>query len=169
MRYAVNEYVKYGSNGVCLVDSTTSQKTERGGQERLFYVLKPVAHPSSTIFVPVDNPALEAKMRYVLSKAEIDKLIVESKDATLPWIDDRNARKDAFHNAIARSDQKELLLLVSCIYQRKQDLQAHNKKLAASDEAVLKQAEALIEDEFAFALGLNRGEVSRYIEAKLSS
>lgn len=169
MRYAVNDYVKYGPNGVCLVDGTTRQKSDRGGAERLYYILKPVAHPGSTIFVPVDNPALEDKMRYVLTQAEIDKLIVESRSIAFPWIDDRNARKDAFRAAIAKSDQRELLALVRCIYLRKQELTAKGKKLSATDEGVLKQAEALIEDEFAFSLHLPNGEVSRYIEEKLGA
>ena len=62
---------------------------------------------------------------------------------------------------------RRILLSVGMLYLHKQELIAQGKKLASSDEAMLREAEKLTENEFAFVLGLNADEVGSYIRARL--
>jgi RNA polymerase-interacting CarD/CdnL/TRCF family regulator len=137
------------------------------GEEREFYVLRPVANPASTIYVPLDNTTLTSRMMGVLTKSEIDKLITTSNAQSLEWVNDRNDRRAFFHSIISKCDRRELMLLVSCIYEKKTELINNGKKLASSDDEALKFAERLIEDEFSFSLGLACSEVGEYIRGRL--
>ncbi len=162
-----NEYVRYGANGVCLIEDVTKMKV--AGEERNFYVLRPVASNSSTIYVPADNETLTERMKRVLTKAEIDGLITTTRKQSINWVNDRNDRREYFHSIIAKCDRSELLLLISCIYKKRHELVSVGKRLAASDDEALKLAERLIEDEFSFSLGLGCDEIGEYIRGKLGA
>lgn len=88
-----------------------------GASRRLYYVLKPVYHEDSTIFVPVDNPARTGKMHRLLRALSLQK---------------------------AR-------------------LGAQRKKLHAAEEAILKEAERELNEEFAYVLGLSLEETPAFI------
>ena len=68
--FQVNDMVLYGTNGVCKV--VDIDERDCGGRMVEYYILKPIYAANSTIFVPVNNEKLTSKMRYVLTKEEID-------------------------------------------------------------------------------------------------
>ena len=127
--YRKGEYVRYSCNGVCLVDDIRMTSLSRKDAPKEFYILKPVSNPSSTIFVPTGSPALVAKMARLPTREELDQLILSTKDEHLPWVDDRKVRLANFQAIIKACDLRELLCLISCIYQRKQSLLHAGKKL----------------------------------------
>lgn len=59
--YRVNDTVVYGAQGVCRIADIT--KRDIGGMPMDYYVLKPVYDDNSTLFVPISNDKLTAKMR----------------------------------------------------------------------------------------------------------
>ena len=65
MHYHVQDTVLYGQSGVCRIADIAEKDV--GGGLRAYYVLQPVFEESATIFVPVGNEALTAKMRRVMS------------------------------------------------------------------------------------------------------
>ena len=57
--------------------------------------------------------------------------------------------------------------LCACIHTHRQSLAQEGKHLSGSDEAILKQAERLVESTFSFSLDIPRSEVGAYIRALL--
>ena len=165
--YAVNDYVRYATNGVCKIDAVKTMDASGSREPELYYVLTPVGNPSATLYVPAENELLTAKISHVLSKDDLDALIVSSAETMLDWPEDRKARNEFFRDILRRCDQRELLKLVSCIYLKKCELAAADGKLSATDEGVLKQAEKLIQNDFAFVLGIDENEVGAYIRTLL--
>jgi len=159
------DYVRYANNGVCqIMDDTTLP----GMGEGMFYVLKPNANPNSTIFVPAFNEKLVSKMQYVLTREEINSLIrTAAQGQDILWSADRKERMERFHTILRNCDPAALIGLAGCLYRKKKEFAELGKKLSASDETALKQAEELIENEFAFSLGLSGAEVHSYIRTRL--
>lgn len=56
--------------------------------------------------------------------------------------------------------------MIKTLRLRRKALSACGKKLRVTDEAALTSAEKVLYDEFAYALGIARDEVTSYIEAK---
>lgn len=164
--FHVGDHVSYACNGVCRVEDIRADQV--GSGEKTFYILKPVADPGSTIFVPVDSAPLLAKMQPLPSRAEIDALIRSARADAMAWEENRKIRAAQFQATIKACDLRELLRLTCCIYQHKQQLNALGKKLPASDDAALHRAEALIENELSFVLSLSREQVGPYIQEKLA-
>jgi len=168
MQYSKGDYIRYSQNGVCYIEDIKQMKNPVFQNNlKQFYVLKPVGNEKSTVYVPTDNAELTSRMRYILKKQDIDSLIDSVKKSSLEWINDRRLRAESFKKIIKTSDQQELLKLVSCIYLKKQEWAVAGKKLSATDDGILKQAEELIDNEFTFVLGLKKGQVGEYIRNRL--
>lgn len=161
------EYVVYAGTGICVIDDIRTLSLPNPGNDRLYYVLRPLSNPHSTLYIPCDNDTLVSKMRYVLTKAEIDRLLLDIKDRKMVWIEDKNARSDYFHKILSAGNQQELLLLVGSIYLKKQERASAGKKLPFSDENILKTTERLVSEEFAFSLQIPVEKVNHYIQEKL--
>lgn len=162
-RFEKGQYVVYGTNGICLVEDIKRMSFTRGMAEADYYVLNPGTNNDSTIFVPLDNEILLSKMRALMTKEEIDSLLLGTKGKEIKWNTDRRLRTEAFHEILMQGVTEELLLMISCIYLRKRELINENKKLPITDSNTLKAAEQLVEEEFSHVLGINAGEVGKYI------
>lgn len=94
MQYKKGDYVKYASSGVCIIEDIRTMDSISKGRE--FYVLKPIKDTKSTVYVPLDNETLTEKMRYIMTKQEIDDLLKSIKFTDISWIDDRKIRSQTF-------------------------------------------------------------------------
>ena len=160
---SVNGYVNYGSAGICKVESISPLDFQKNSKE-LYYTLIPVFQNNSKVYVPADKKELVSKMREILSKEEIDKLILDVKNQSLRWNPCYKARIDQFHDILFRRDERELLMLISCLYIRNKEAE---KGLTPGDVRVMKLAEDIIKKEFAFSLNISEEEVDNYIKNKL--
>ena len=123
--FAVGDNVLYGADGVCTI-------TEHGlrdffGSTREYYILKPNADPSGTVYVPADNPALVEKMRRLMTKEEIDGILAEcagadngngtSPDCESPdWIADDGERKHTYDEILQSGDRQQIFRMIRALY-----------------------------------------------------
>lgn len=164
-KFEKSQYIRYGANGVCQIgDIGTLPGMDASKQ---YYILQPIADKKSVYYIPVDSEALTSKMRPLLTRQEIDDTIDSVKGTAYVWIEDRNTRLESFRAALRNSDTRQTLLIVGSLYRHKEQLLAVGKKPSSSDDFLLKEAEGLIENEFAFVLGLESGEIGPYIRARL--
>lgn len=159
--YKKGEYIHYASAGICMVEDITSLGYLNNDEE--FYILKPVGSKNSTVYVPVDNAEMTSKMRKILSRESIDQTIIHSLNGAVEWHTDRKRRNVVFKEILKSGECTEILKMIKCIYLEKLKLEAGGKKLSAADEAVLKAAEGLIDNEFSFALNIDEMGVGEYI------
>ena len=165
MTYQKGDHVRYGTNGVCVIADIETMTSMDRRSVKDYYVLRPVAESGTKIFVPLDNPVLLGKMHAILTREEINAAIRQSAADPLPWVGERSRRAEAFKEILKAAEPFPLLQLCSCIHGRRLQLSAEGRHLSGSDEAILKQAERLVENEFAFSLDIPRSEVAAYIHA----
>ena len=166
-RFQKGEYVVYSNAGVCHVEDIKRMKFSAQDEEQTYYILQPIGNAASTLYIPLDNEKLNAKLRKVLTRDEIDHILAEIKEKELHWEEDKKKRAEKFKEILKEKEQKKMLLLVSCIYLKKQELLSCGKKLNFTDEGVLQEAERYIDEEFAFSLDIPIGQVGIYIQDKL--
>ena len=159
-----NDFVHYGAYGVCRVEDLRPMRFGPGEPLREYYVLRSVDQNGADIYVPADNPALTARMRPVLSQEEIDRLLASCREECLPWSEDRTQRLDTFRGILRRGDERELLLLARCLYQKSRETA---KGLSSTDAQILKKAESMIAQAFSFSLHIGTQQVGGYIRRKL--
>lgn len=159
-----NDYVNYQTHGICKIEDIRPIQFDARSAAQEYYVLRSIGHDKSCIFVPADNPKLMARMRPILSADEIDRIILSVKDQNLLWVDDRKERSALFQDILSRRDERELLLLVSCLYAKSKECP---RGLSSTDAQILKKAESVIEQEFSFSLHISPDKIGDYIRAKL--
>ena len=160
--YKVNDIVIYGTEGVCRISDITVKPFR--DREVTYYVLKPVFNASATVFVPVDNEKLTAKMHRALSSDEIHAMIQSLPEQGTIWIDDEAERKVRYKEILASGDRIQLIQLIKALYFHQEAQRAIGKKLHISDDHFFKEAQRLLYDEFATALGIPRDDVLNYID-----
>ena len=70
----------------------------------------------------------------------------------MQWIENDNERKRIFGEIVKEGNRKNLVALVKVIFKQKNILKAKKKKLHASDEQSLKEAENLLYDEISYVI-----------------
>ena len=164
---AKGEYVVYGTNGICLVEDIKMMRFALDAEKDPYCILKPASNGSSTIYVPLNNEKLMGKLRPIMTKEEIDSLLLGMRDKEISWDSDRRNRTERFHDILINGVTQKLLLMIRCIYMKKRELITAGKNLSATDENTLKSAEKLVEEEFSYALGISADDVTAYIRKLL--
>ncbi len=163
-RFEAGMHVRYGGNGICLIERVGEVPFPGEKPTRLCYVLKPLRNVSMEISVPLDNAALCAKMLPIRAKEEIAEMLAEAvrRDA-MPWIDDRKQRNAEFRKILAGGDAESLLGMIRCIQRQSALLRQNGKRLTAADDNARKDAARMLDEEFGFSLGMSPHEAGQYI------
>ena len=151
--FSVGQNVLYGTNGVCVVEDITEKKVGKVSME--YYVLKPLASDSSTLFVPTHNEELVKRIREILNKDSIDSILADLPDIG-EWNENKQERSDHFKSIIADGDCVELIGMIRLIHAHSNELAENGRHLHMSDERFLKEAEKMVSEEFSQALGVER-------------
>ncbi|GAA0824798.1 MAG: CarD family transcriptional regulator [Clostridium sp.] len=158
--FKINDYVVYGSNGVCKV--TDIEQVTLRNEELEYYILSPVYNEKMTIKTPVNNQKI--LMRELMTKAEIVNLLKEiSKNETVE-IEDSRRRVEEYKAIIRRGNAEELIKVINSIKLEKDEKISIGKKLNKTDEDIMISASKQLYQEMAIVLEIDVDEVQDYIK-----
>lgn len=164
--YKINEAVLYGANGICVITDIEEKKLDK--EQKKYYILKPVFDKSSTLYIPVDNEALCNKMRKILSVEEIYRLVNTINNEEMIWIDNEQERNKKYQEILKSGDRLEIMKMIKCLYEHQQKLKNTGKKFHVADERIMRSAESILHQEFAYVLDIKREQVIPFILNNLS-
>lgn len=161
MRYKVNDIVLYGVDGVCKITSIVHRHVGKESIE--YYVLESCSYENTTVYVPTASEKLVGRMRQVMSSGDILELIQNMPEQDAYWVEDENERKQKFEEILVSNDRKSIMRMIKSLYLHQQELKANKKKMRASDEKLMRDAEKRLYDEFAYALNMKSDQVLPFI------
>lgn len=161
------DYVVYGIYSVCSITGTTEK--EIGGNRLRYYVLKPVFQQNSTVFIPVENRKLTARLHRVLTRPELERLVDSMADQQPIWAENENERRALFQKILSEGDRIGMMRLAKTLYDRQQERLAKGKRLHQSDEHFFREADRLLCDEFAFVLNREPCEIPALLQQRLAA
>lgn len=165
MEFGIGDSVVYGGNGVCKITEIKDMSFFNEAPKK-YYVLEPMyVKNASTMYVPLDNEVMVSKMQNVINRDEAMKLIMLLSDCKTEWIEDRNARKNAFNSTIARGSREEIMRVIKTILNHQSEITKEGKRLNMQDEKALNDAMNRINCEFAVALDMKPEEVPDFVRA----
>lgn len=156
--FKIGDVVFYGVQGVCKIDCI--QTKQIGKQVMDYYVLKPVFSDNTSVFVPVENQALTAKMQDVLTRQQATEFIDSIPDISLS---ETPINRDDYKAFLASGDREKLVLLIKTISKEKIVRREMGKKLNLNDEQTLRKAEQLLYHEIAYVFGLTPTEAQNML------
>ena len=157
MLYNTGDTVVYAGSSVCRISGVKEMRF--GGSNKLYYILKPVFEPQSTVYHPVDGDC--AKLRPPISADEAERIV--AAPCATQWDSDDRTRRESFHRILHSGSCAEIASLVKLISARKRESAAQGKKLRAADERSLGEGKKLIGEELAYALGISRDEAVKAV------
>lgn len=166
--FQIGEVVSYGASGICTIEDIRMESLSRSGvKKQEYYILRPAAAPTCVTYVPTSSEKLTAKMRRVMTKAEIDAMLLAVRGQRKEWSEDTRRRTEVFTQILTGGISEELLKLIGCLYLEKKNRSQGSKKFCATDEKLLSSAERLVGEEFSYALQIPQKEVSAYIANRM--
>lgn len=165
MAFQCGDHVVYGIHGVCRIVDIEKKIVDRKTVE--YYVLQPSTQTDATYYVPVHNEAAVAKMRKMLTAAELNALLDSDEIHADCWITEENLRKDRYRKLITGADCAELIGMIRSLHLHKQKQLEAGKKFHICDENFLKDAQRLIASEVSQILGIEPDQVEQYIRNRL--
>ena len=156
--FSINDVVMYTTYGICKISDIIDMSF--GGKTNKYYILHPLSESKTELTIPVDNPMTKLRLHPLLSEGEINDLIHQIPFLDVYWIDRDNDRKVKFGEIVKSGDRKETLRLIKCIKYHAHDIKDKGRKLHATDESAMKDAEKLILDEFSYVLNTERTQLS---------
>ena len=155
---SIHDAILYGNYGVCRIVDIRRENFCK--QNTLYYVLTPIDDPHSIIYCPVETGA--DRIRPLLTPAQADELIRSIPSIAPKWIDNAQARRDQYRKMIRNGDRQELIMLIKALYESRTGKAQTGKRMSASDEEALREAERLLHHELAYVLKLQPDQVTGY-------
>ncbi len=163
--FKINDYVVYGLTGVCLIIDIKKEKN-LSNDEIEYYVLQPVYQNKMIIKTPVNNP--KVSMRELMTKDEVLSLIASTPEKKTIWINNFRQRKEKYKVALKTGKSEEWIKIIKTINHEKEEKSVIGKKIAQTDEYILKMARKHLYEEFAIVLNISPDEVASYILGQIS-
>ncbi len=164
--FEVGEYVIYGNNGVCVVESISHMDLSGKNDEKLYYTLVPVYSNGSRIYTPVDNN--KVVMRSIISRKEAINLIQEMPNIEALPVANEKVIEESYKQVIKNCNCKELVRMIKSLHIRKEVRKANGKKATSTDEKYLRLAESRLYGELAIPLEIEKEKVEMYILDELN-
>lgn len=163
--YQAGEKVVYGIHGVCLVADRETRTVDR--KQVTYLVLEPVGQTGARFLVPAHNAAAMAKVRRLLTKEELETLVMSEEVRSDSWIPDENRRKQTYRELISSGDRVRLMGMIRTLYRHREAQKAAGRKCHISDENFLRDAERLVSGEISVVLGYDQAQTKAYLKERL--
>lgn len=164
--YKVGDWMVYGVHGVCQVAGCEERKVDRKRQRYL--VLEPIGQAGSQYMVPTENKTAMAKLYPLLTKQELEELLVSPQVHTSSWIPDENQRKQRYREIIGSGDRQQMMQMVYTLYRHREAQAAAGKKCHVTDEFFLRDAEKLLIGEMTVVLDMDQEQARLRLQSGLS-
>lgn len=161
--FNVNDYVFYGTVGVCRIESIS--ELDFGEKGKLYYVIKPLDSKSGTIYSLVDSD--KVRMRNIISKEKASELLDTIDNIEAVVLSDRKLQAVEYKDIEKSANYEKWMGMLKGAYAKRQKKISEGKKLLTSEEQMLKDAESLLLQEFALALSVSAEEVKECILKKI--
>ncbi len=160
--FCVNDYVVYGSEGVCRIENIGRMEISGLDKNKDYYTLVPV-YKSGRIYTPTDSTII---MRRVITKERAQELVEHISQINSELDVPRDPKlAAAFYRELVRTYECEKLIsVIRYIFQKQQELIPLKKTLSAVDSKYYRMAQDILYGELGFALGIAPNEVKGYIE-----
>lgn len=163
--YKIEDFVMYGSEGVCRVTDICSPEISGIEKGRLYYILEPV-YKNGKIYAPVDT---SKSMRSVMTQEQAQVMIDAIPSVTSEKVIENNFEQEAHYKQLLRThDCSNLMKLIKTLLTKKSEALSHSKKFCMTDESYLEKAEEMLFSEFATALNKPMDSIKRFVEEQIS-
>jgi CarD family transcriptional regulator len=159
--FQVDDYVVYGSSGVCKVLEIGTPDIHGIDKSKLYYMLQPVYSKGSVIYIPVENE--KSNIRNVISKDEALSLINDIPNIDVIQVPNEKLQAVIYKETLRKNDCREWIKVIKTLYLKNQRRLSEGKKIGNSDMKYLHEAEESLYGELSIPLAIPKDEMEGFI------
>ena len=163
--FQVNDYVFYGTSGVCRIDEIKTEPFEGAPARVYYYVMHTLSEPKQTIWNPVTNE--KAQMRLVMTREESEAFF--SLLPTLPVLEGDSAKqlRDSYITSIKSGIPENWGRVMRTYRARLHLAEAKLARVTDAERNFYENARRLLANEISLALGIAVSDTETRLHALL--
>ena len=156
-----DEYVFYGSGGICRITDIQTAPLDNMPADRLYYVMQSIHDQNGVIYVPVDSDCVF--LRRLLNREEAEALLDEIP--AVGTIEESNAKllRSKYTEAMRTHEPLEWVRVIKTVYQRMTSPTSRTQRISETERSFSDNAKRYLHAELALALGLHEQDMETYI------
>ncbi len=156
-----DEYVFYGSGGICRITDIQTAPLDNMPADRLYYVMQSIHDQNGVIYVPVDSDCVF--LRRLLNREEAKALLDEIP--AVGTIEESNAKllRSKYTEAMRTHEPLEWVRVIKTVYRRTGEKAGRAQRLSETERSFAESAKRYLYSELALALGLKDTDMESYI------
>ena len=161
-----DEFVFYGSGGVCQISDIQVSPLDGMPADRSYYVLRSLHDRNGVMYVPVDSEAVF--LRHLMDEREAEALIEQIP--TVEVFNEPSAKllRTKYVDAMRTHAPVEWVRVIKTVYSRTTGEERRVQRLSETERSFAENAKRFLYTELSIALGMGVGEVERYIAERLA-
>ena len=163
--FNLGEFVVNASSGICEIKDIVELDMSGDKTLKSYYLLVPVDEQTAKVFIPVDNAS--QRIRKVIDSDKANQVIEEIPSISEIVVPSEKERELTYKNAIKSCEPEQLVGIIKSLHRSKRERFAQGKKCTAVDERYSKLAENHLYAELAFALGMQKSDMSQLVSERL--
>ncbi len=165
--YQIGEYVIHRADGLCKITDISTPTLTNIEEGKKYYFLIPQSNPRSKVYVAVGSG--EDSIRRPLSHDEALELIDSLPEIGNITVENEKLRERTYNHALVKNDCSELFRLIKTTTERNKQRHEKGHMGTAVDESYLKAARKVLYSELSFALGIQPGDVTEFIDSRIQA
>jgi len=156
-----NDYVFYGSGGVCKISDVCVSPLEGMPEGREYYVMQSVHDQNGVIYVPVDSD--KVFLRPILKPEEAKAFL--NRISQIDAIDEPNSKqlRAKYLECMQTHAPEEWARVIKTVWHRANCVDRRGQRLSETERTMAENAKRYLHTELALALGLCERDMEAYI------
>lgn len=163
--FQTNDYVFYGSGGICKIADICSAPLEGMPRDRVYYVMHSIHDRNGVIYVPVDSEGVF--LRRLLNREEAQMLLERIPEILVIEAADTKLLRARYMEAMRSHDPAEWVRVIKTVHLRMQTLESRTARLTETERSFLDSAKRYLYAELSLALGLSEADVESQVTCRM--
>lgn len=159
--FAINDYVFYGSGGVCQIIDIQYAPLDGMPKDRQYYILHSIHEKNSMMYIPVDSEGVF--LRSLISRAEAEDLVKQIPAVEVVEASNAKALRDKYYELMKMHAPIEWVRVMKTVQHRMNEPRQIPRKISETERSFLENARKYLYAELSIVLGIPLGEVAQYI------
>ncbi len=159
--YRINDYVFYGSGGICKIMDIQTAPLSGMPADRRYYIMQSLNDKNGVIYVPVDSEGVF--LRALLNREEAEQLIGQIEGVGRIEESDNKLLRAKYNELMRLHDPKEWVRIIKTVRYRIENA----PRVSETERTVAEDAKRFLYTELSLALGIPEGEMENYITSQI--
>ncbi len=159
--FRVNDYVFYGSGGICKITDIQTAPLAGMPADRRYYIMQSLADKNGVIYVPVDSEGVF--LRSLLTRDQAEQLIDEMEMVERLEESDNKLLRAKYTELMRLHDPREWVRIIKTVRYRIE----HAPRVSETERTVAENAKRFLHTELSLALDIPEQDIENHILARV--